>query len=98
MTQLGDQSHRSREVKVVGYRGPEPILQAGGMVVDRAVVAGPIREPRPQLTQGAVGAGEPLGAEVELGPVFRLQGEVSKCERVETLLRELADSKEVARG
>src|SRR3982074_1057134 len=97
MTQLSDQGHRSRQVKVVGYRGPEPLLQAGRMLVNGAMVAGPIREPGPQLTQSAVRAGKAVGAEVELGAVLGLQGEVSKCERVETLVGELADSKEVAR-
>src|SRR3982074_3814924 len=49
------------------------------------------------MRKGAVGAGQALRAEGQLGAVFRLQRQVPKRERIETLLDQLGDAKEVAR-
>src|SRR5438132_5619669 len=41
-------------------------------------------------------AAQTLGAEVELGAVLRLEGEVAKCQRIESLLDEVGDAEEVS--
>src|SRR5207245_2870897 len=51
---------------------------------------------RAQLLQRPVRAAQTLGAEVELGAVLRLEGQVAKCQRIESLLDELGDAEEVS--
>ena len=94
----GHERHRGGQVEVVGDRRPEarvPLLPSRRFIFVR--LRGPLRDSISQLPQGAVRPGHAFRAEVERGPVLRLQGEIPKRERVEPLLLQLGDAEEVAR-
>ncbi len=72
---LSHQRHRSGKVEVVGERGSKASLEFISLVLaGRSVSAGPpIGQPIAQVREGAVRAGQSFRAEVQLGPVLRLQ-------------------------
>src|SRR6266851_8641344 len=86
-------------VEVVGDRGPKAPLEYFGFCVARcrAVACRPLPHPLAKRLQRAVRARQSLRAEVELGPVLRLQNEITERKRIEPLVDQLGDAEEVAR-
>ena len=97
--ELRDEGHRCRQVKVVCDRGPEPRLKGRGCIGVTGgftALGGPFLKALSEVSQRSIGAREAVFAEVQLGAVLGLQREVAKGQRVEPLVFELSDSKEVA--
>ena len=87
--------HGCRQVEVVLEGVAKALFEIGIGTVWRLR---PLGDAFPQLCQRMIGAAQPLGREVELGAVLRLQHEVAEGKRVESALHQLRDAKEIAGG